>query len=418
MNSELLAMLDFLEQEREIDKETLFELVEEALSLSAEKELGSVVTNPSVTINRTNGIIITWADFEVVEEVGDRRLEVTLETAQEFNKDAKLGDTVRCEYETSKSLTRIAAQATKQAIMQRLRLLEKERVSEEFADSIGELLNGTVRYFEKGDVVIDLGTAEGSLSQQDRIPSEDYHNGDHITVLLKEVNVKRSGPSLICSRTSPDLVKKLFEREVTEIADGVVEIRGIAREPGYRTKIAVSSNDDRVDPVGACVGLRGARVKAIVRELNREKLDIVHWTTDAKQLVLEALKPAEVIKVELDHDSHKAKVSVSDEQYSLALGKRGHNAKLARLLTGWNIEILRHRFEEEKTFENRLEEVKSMFQKIPGVTAEVAQNLVNNGYLSLDGISVSEVTDFINIDGVDEDLATKIIEYAKEKTLS
>jgi N utilization substance protein A len=294
MNSELLAMLDYLEQEREIDKATLFTLVEDALTFSAQKELGETVVNPKVLINRTNGDIVTWADFEVVEEVGDRRTEVSKEDAKGYKLDAELGDVVSCEYQTTKSLTRIAAQATKQAIMQKLRMLEKERVQEEFAEHVGELLNGTVRYFEKGDVVIDLGTAEGALSQQDRIPSEDYHNGDHITVILRDVNVKRSGPSLICSRTHPDLVKKIFEREVTEIAEGVVEIKAIAREAGYRTKIAVSSSEGRIDPVGACVGLRGARVKAIVRELNREKLDIVHWTEDAKQLITEALKPAEV----------------------------------------------------------------------------------------------------------------------------
>ena len=418
MNSELLAMLDFLEQEREIDKTTLFTLVEEALTFSAEKELGETVNEPRVVINRQNGDIVTWADFEVVKDVGDRRTEVSLADAKQYKKDAKIGDIVTCEYETTKSLTRIAAQATKQAIMQKLRMLEKERVQEEYAESVGELLAGTVRYFEKGDVVIDLGTAEGALSQQDRIPSEDYHNGDHITVILRDVNVKRSGPSLICSRTHPDLVRKLFEREVTEIAEGVVEIKAIAREAGYRTKIAVSSSEDRIDPVGACVGLRGARVKAIVRELNREKLDIVHWTTDAKQLITEALKPAEVIKVELDYDEHTAKVTVSDEQYSLAVGKRGHNAKLARQLTGWEIDISRFQYEEEKSFESRLEEVKAMFQKIDGVSEEIAQNMVNNGYLSLDGIAASEVPDIINIDGIDEELAEVILKYAREKTNS
>lgn len=418
MNSELLAMLDFLEQERDIEKATLFSLVEEALTLSAQKELGETVNNPKVIINRVNGDIVTWADFEVVEEIGDRRVEIDVDGATGFKLDAAIGDIVCCEYQTTKSLTRVAAQSTKQAITQKLRQLEKERVQDDYEDSIGELLNGTVRYFERGDVIIDLGPAEGSLSQQDRISAEDYHNGDHITVLLKDINVKRSGPSLICSRTHPDLVKKLFEREVTEIAEGIVEIKAIAREAGYRTKIAVSSSEDRIDPVGACVGLRGARVKAIVRELNREKLDIVHWTTDAKQLITEALKPAEVIKVDLDLDAQSAKVSVSDDQYSLAVGKRGHNAKLARQLTGWNIDITRLKVEEEQTFEQRLEEVKAMFTKIPGITDEIATDLVSNGYLSLDGIGASDPSDLANISGITDDMATEILQYVKEKLIS
>ncbi|MCH2207254.1 MAG: transcription termination factor NusA [Lentisphaerales bacterium] len=415
MNSELLAMLDYLEQERDINKETLFDLVEEALTSAAQKELGETLVNPKVTINRSNGDVTTWADFEVVEEIGDRRTETDVESAKEYDLDAAIGDVVTCKYETSKNLTRIAAQSTKQAIMQKLRQLEKERVNEEFVDHVGELLNGTVRYFERGDVVIDFGTAEGALSAGDRIPSEDYHNGDHITVLLKEVNVKRSGPSLVCSRTHADLVRKLFEREVTEITDGIVEIKAIAREAGYRTKIAVVSSEDRIDPVGACVGLRGARVKAIVRELNREKLDIVHWTPDVKQLITEALKPAEVMKVELDYDSQSAKVKVGDDQYSLAVGKRGHNAKLARQLTGWNIEIARFQYEEEQTFEQRLEEVKSMFMKIPGITEEAASNLISNGYLSLDGIGAADVSDLTGIDAIDEEQAQSIIDYVKAK---
>ncbi|MCM8539608.1 MAG: transcription termination factor NusA [Lentisphaeraceae bacterium] len=418
MNSELLAMLEYLEQEREIDKATLFALVEEALTGAAIKELGESVENPTVEIDRKNGDIITWADFIVVDEVGDRRKEIILDAAKEYESSASLGDTVRCKYETTKNLTRIAAQSTKQSIMQKLRMLEKERVQEEYSEHMHDLLSGTVRYFERGEVVIDFGTAEGALGQGDRIPSEDYHNGDHITVYLKDVNVRRAGPSLICSRTHPDLVRKLFEREVNEIAEGIVEIKAIAREAGYRTKIAVVSSEDRIDPVGACVGLRGARVKAIVRELNREKLDIVHWTPDTRQLITEALKPAEVMKVDLDFDSKTAKVTVSDEQYSLAVGKRGHNAKLARQLTGWNIDIARFQFKEEQTFEQRLEEVKSMFLKIPCVTEEIADNLVSNGYLSLDGVSASELSDLTGIEGIDEEIAAEILQYVTEKKLS
>ena len=418
MNNELLAMLEFLEQEREIDKDTMFQIVEEALTSAAQKELEGTVNEPTVTIDRKSGDVVTWALMDVVEEVGDRRTEIDLEDAQDLDAEIEIGDTIRTEFKTTKSLSRIAAQATKQAIMQKLRLLERERVQDDYEDQIGELLNGTVRYFERGEVIIDFGQAEGSLGNYDRISGEDYRNGDNITVLLKEININRSGPSLICSRSHVDLVRRLFEREVSEIEQGIVEIKGIAREPGYRTKIAVSSSEARVDPVGACVGMRGSRVKAIVRELNREKLDIIHWTSDTKDLIKEALKPAEVMEVELDYDEEKAIVTVSDDQYSLAVGRRGHNAKLARQLTGWNVVITRYEFKEEQTFEDRLDEVKSMFSKVEGVSEELADSLVSNGYLSLAGLGAAEASDLTSISEISAEEAEEILEIVRKKIFS
>ena len=418
MNSELLAMLEYLEQERDIDRETMFKIVEEALTAAAVKELEGTVNEPTVSIDRKNGDVITWALFEIVEEVGDRRTEISLEDAHEYDEELEIGDEVRAEYKTSKSMSRIAAQTTKQAIMQKLRLLERERVQDDFQDQVGELLNGIVRYFERGEVIIDFGQAEGSLGNSDRISGEDYRNGDNITVLLKEININRSGPSLICSRTHVDLVRRLFEREVSEIDQGIVEIKAIAREAGYRTKIAVSSSEARIDPVGACVGMRGSRVKAIVRELNREKLDIIHWTSDVKELITEALKPAEIMKVELDYEEEKAVVVVSDDQYSLAVGRRGHNARLARQLTGWNIEITRFKFEEEQTFEQRLEEVKAMFTKVPGINEEFANSLIDNGYLSFAGLGAAEANDLTSISDISTEEAEEILDYVRKKIFS
>ena len=418
MNNELLAMLEFLEQERDIDKDTMFQIVEEALTTAAQKELEGTVNEPTVTIDRKSGDVVTWAQMEVVEEVGDRRTEISLEEAQEYDDEIEIGDSVRTEFKTTKSMSRIAAQATKQAIMQKLRLLERERVQDDYADQVGELLNGTVRYFERGEVIIDFGQAEGSLGNYDRISGEDYRNGDNITVLLKEININRSGPSLICSRSHVDLVRRLFEREVSEIEQGIVEIKAIAREAGYRTKIAVSSSEARVDPVGACVGMRGSRVKAIVRELNREKLDIIHWTADTKELIKEALKPAEVMEVELDYDEEKAVVTASDDQYSLAVGRRGHNAKLARQLTGWNVEITRYEFQEEQTFEDRLEEVKAMFAKVDGISDELAASLVDNGYLSLAGLGAAEASDLTSISDLSAEEAESILEVVRQKIFS
>ncbi|NQZ55925.1 MAG: transcription termination/antitermination protein NusA [Lentisphaeraceae bacterium] len=418
MNNELLAMLEFLEQERDIDKDTMFQIVEEALTSAAQKELEGTVNEPTVTIDRKSGDVVTWALMDVVEEVGDRRTEIDVEDAQDIDAEIEIGDTIRTEFKTTKSMSRIAAQATKQAIMQKLRLLERERVQDDYEDQIGELLNGTVRYFERGEVIIDFGQAEGSLGNYDRISGEDYRNGDNITVLLKEININRSGPSLICSRSHVDLVRRLFEREVSEIEQGIVEIKGIAREAGYRTKIAVSSSEARVDPVGACVGMRGSRVKAIVRELNREKLDIIHWTSDTKDLIKEALKPAEVMEVELDYDEEKAIVTVSDDQYSLAVGRRGHNAKLARQLTGWNVVITRYEFKEEQTFEDRLEEVKAMFAKVEGVSEELADSLVSNGYLSLAGLGAAEASDLTSISEISAEEAEEILEIVRKKIFS
>lgn len=413
MNSDLLAMLEFLESEKEIEREELFRIVEEALSISAKKENPDYF-EPRVTIDRKTGEMTTWATFVVVEEeIGNRRTEVTLEMAQERYPDEEIEveDEIQWDFQTTKSLSRIAAQTTKQAIIQRLRQIEKERVVEEFSDLEGELVSGTVRHFEKGEVIVDFGRAEGAIGHKDRVPTEDYNNGDHITLLLKEINVKRSGPSLILSRSHVDFVKKLFEREVAEIAEGIVEIKGIAREAGYRTKIAVYAEDEKIDPVGACVGMRGSRVRNIVSELNREKVDIIVWQEDIEDLVRECFKPAEILDMDVDYDTQQIKIKANEADYSQIIGKKGQNIRLTNRLTGWNIEVTKDVVEEENTFLSKITAAKSSLTSLPHVDDIVVEDLMANGYLSIDGISEADPADLATVPGLNAEKVAEIFEY-------
>ena len=413
MNSDLLAMLEFLEQEKEIEREELFRIVEEALSISAKKE-NPEYFEPHVTINRRTGEMTTWATYVVVEEeIGNRRTEVTLAMAKERfpDQEFEVEDEIQWDFETTKSLSRVAAQTTKQAIIQRLRQIEKERVVEEFADLEGELVSGTVRHFEKGEVIVDFGRAEGGIGSKDRVPTEDYQNGDHITLLLKEINITRSGPSLILSRTDANFVKKLFEREVSEIAEGIVEIKAIAREAGYRTKIAVYAEDERIDPVGSCVGMRGSRVRNIVSELNREKVDIIVWKDDIEDLVRECFKPAEILDMDVDYDSQHMKIKANEADYSQIIGKKGQNIRLTNRLTGWTIEVTKDAEPAQNTFLDKITAAKTSLTSLPHVDEIVVEELMANGYLSIDGVSEADPEDLATISGLNAERVADIFEY-------
>jgi len=415
MSNDLIAMLEYLEMERDIDRETLFELVEDSLAKAARKELGPY-EGLEVQINRRNGQITTTAEFTVVKKVEDKFTQMTVDKVSSKFPKAKVDDVIQWELSSRKGFTRIAAQSTKQAILHRLRQVEKERVVEEFSNRLGELMMGVVRQFEKGDLIVDFGRAEGSMGPGDRVPTEDYQTGDHITVVLTGINTTHPGPSLIVSRTSTNLVKKLFEREVSEIAENIVEIKAIAREPGYRTKIAVHSSEERVDPVGACVGMRGARVKAIVRELNREKIDIVRWHEDIKQFITEALKPAEFVKLEINQDRKSVSIITTEDQYSLAIGKRGQNARLTSKLTGWKVDVLKQKERDAISFEEKINKVKQIFLSIPDVSEEVAQALVLNGYNSVDGLLEADAKDLAEIDCLDLAAAEQILAHLKAQS--
>src|SRR5215475_2595369 len=342
MNAEFIAMLDYLERERGIKREILLEAVSNAL-LSASKKSVGASRDLHIDINRKTGEIRALANLVVVDQVVNPQDEIELSKARKSKPDANVGDTVEVEV-TPKNFGRIAAQTAKQAMMQRIRQAEKEMIYEEFKDRAGEIVSGTVRRFDRSDVILDLGKFEAVMPQRERVAVEDYNVGDRLRAYVVAVENGARGPEIIVSRSHPNFVRRLFELEVSEIADGTVEIRGIAREAGYRTKIAVWSANEKVDPVGACVGMRGARVKNIVRELNNEKVDIIRWSADVKEFVLEALKPAKVKSVTLDEAKKSILIKVDEDQLSLAIGKRGQNARLTSRLTGWDINI-----EQDKT---------------------------------------------------------------------
>ncbi len=414
MNSELISVLEYLENERGIDRETLLSLVEDSLVSAAHKAVESA-EDVSVHVDRQTGDIQAYATKAVVDEVSDPTLEMTPEEAQKHDSDAKVGDSVVYEV-TPGNFGRIAAQTAKQVIMSRIRQAEKEHACEEYEEMVGQLISGMVRSVERGEIYIDFNRAEGSMRHRDKIPGEEYQPGDHITVLLQAINPESPGPPLIVSRADPDFVRRLFEREVAEIGEGLVEIRGVAREPGYRTKMAVHCDDERIDPVGSCVGLRGNRVKTVVRELGGEKVDIIRWNADVRQFVANALQPAKLNSVQIDEEGGCLRVEVPEDQLSLAIGKKGQNARLAAKLVGWRVDINKQEADEERsTFEDRIRRATTVIAEMPGIGEETAAKLVANGFLSLEGIVAAEVDDLAAIDDIDEDTAREVLEAARKQ---
>jgi transcription termination/antitermination protein NusA len=406
MNNELIAILDYLERDRGIDRDVLTTVIEESLVTAARKAIGPA-NELRVHLDPKTGDIQALAKLQIVEHVEHPEREIDIAEARTKIPDANVGDELDWEV-TPKNFGRIAAQTAKQGIMQRLREAEKSRIREDFTERIGEILYGAVTRFEKGDIIIAFGRAEGTLRAQDKVPNEDYRVGDHICCVLTDVNANRHGPVLIVSRTAPELVRLLFEREVTEIAENIVEIKEVAREPGYRSKIAVYSKDPSVDPVGACVGIRGSRVKTIVKELNGEKVDIVRWDPDLSTFITNALQPAEIKSLEFDEDNKKVEIVVDQDQLSLAIGKRGQNARLSAKLTGCKIDI--KKFEDKKAagFEEKIQQAISNLASAPGISPELAEILVHNGFLSSDGIKAADVADIAAIDGIDQETAEQV----------
>ena len=410
MNNELATVFEYMEKERGIDRETLMEAVEAAL-MSASKKSVSPAKDLRIVIDRKTCDIRAFARVQVVEKITAPHDEISLREAQKIKSDATYGDFLDLEV-TPKNFGRIAAQAAKQAIMHKIRQAEKEMVFEEFKDRPGDIVSGSVRRFDRNDVVIDLGRAEACMTARERVPTEEYQIGDRIRALVLNVHNMSSGPQIVLSRSHPDFVRRLFELEVSEIADGTVEIKGIAREPGFRSKIAVVSHDEKVDPVGACVGMRGIRVKNIVRELSGEKIDIVRWNEDVKMFVTNALAPAKLIKVTVNEEARTVHVIVEADQLSLAIGKKGQNARLTAKLTGWKIDIQKD--ESDITFEEKVALAVDNLATVEGVSRELAEKLVHAGFLTIEGLLAAELSDLTSVDGMDEQTATMIREAAEK----
>ena len=337
MSSEILTVLEYMEKEKGIQRADMIATIVNALKTAAQKGISSG-QELKIEINPKNGTLKAWAVLKVVDSVSDPKTEIHLEKAQALKPGAVLGELVEREIDPS-SLGRIAAQTARQAVMQRIRQFEKDRIFDDFKDQVGNIVTGTVRRRERGDIYIDLGKAEAVMPAKEQVPGEEYQPGDRIRCLLLNIDATPRGPEVILSRGSPKFVRRLFELEVTEVADGTVKIEAFAREPGYRTKIAVTSTDPKVDPVGACVGARGARVKTIVRELGGEKIDIIKYFADPREMVIEALKPALPREIILDEPTHRILLRVATEDLAIAIGRKGQNARLTSRLIGWRIDI-------------------------------------------------------------------------------
>ncbi len=337
MNKELMEALDILEKEKEISKETLFEAIENSLITACRNHFGKA-DNVKVEINRETCDFLCYAEKEVVEEVEDSVLQISLDDAKEISGDAKIGDMVRVEVK-SKEFGRIATQNAKNVILQKIREEERSVIYNQYFEKEKDVVTGIVQRYVGRNISINLGKADALLNESEQVKSENFKPTERIKVYILEVKNTPKGPRILVSRTHPELVKRLFESEVTEIKDGTVEIMSIAREAGSRTKIAVRSNNPNVDAVGACVGINGSRVNSIVDELRGEKIDIVNWDENPGNLIQNALSPAKIVAVFADPDENTAKVVVPDYQLSLAIGKEGQNARLAARLTGYKIDI-------------------------------------------------------------------------------
>ncbi|WHH58977.1 transcription termination factor NusA [Petroclostridium sp. X23] len=337
MNAEFIEALEQIAKEKSINTEVLLDAIEAALISAYKRNFGSS-QNVSVNIDRISGEVKVFAKKKVVEEIENDFLEIGLEQARSISKKYDLGDIIDIEV-TPKKFGRIAAQTAKQVVVQRIREAERGIIFEEFFSRQNDIATGIVQRVEKKNVMVEMGKIEAILAPNEQVPAEEYHFNDRIKVYVIEVKKTTKGPQVLISRTHPGLVKRLFEKEVPEIYEGVVEIKSISREPGSRTKIAVHSVDANVDPVGACVGPKGNRVQVIVDELRGEKIDIIKWNSDPVEYIAASLSPAKVLKVDVNEDEKAAKVIVPDYQLSLAIGKEGQNARLAAKLTGWKIDI-------------------------------------------------------------------------------
>ncbi len=351
MNINLNHIIDQVVKDKGIDREVLVEALEAAVLSAANKKYRNT-RDLEAHYNDEVGEVEVFEFVTVVDEVENSYQEIDLTEAREIDPDVEVGDSLGMKMDAS-SFSRIAAQTAKQVIIQKVREAEREGVYNEFKDRVGELVNGIVRRYERGDLIVDLGRAEALLPHREQVPRENYRQGDRVRAYISDVRMATKGPQIILSRTHPGLLSELFRLEVPEVAEGIVEINAVSREPGSRAKIAVLSNDPDVDPIGACVGMRGARVQNVVSELRGEKIDIINWTPDIARFACAALAPAEVTRVYVDNEEESLEIIVPDDQLSLAIGKKGQNVRLAAKLTGWKIDIM----SETRAAEAELEEL-------------------------------------------------------------
>ena len=408
---ELLQIAESVAREKSIDRTIVIAAMEDAIQKAAKSRYGSE-NELRAEIDAETGEIQLTRLLEIVDTVTMEATQISLKEARKRNKAAELGDYIAEELPPL-DFGRVAAQNAKQVIVQKVREAERERQFEEYKDRIGEIVNGLVKRVEYGNIIVDLGRGEAIVRRDEALPRENFRYGDRIRAYIYDVRAEQRGPQIFLSRTNPEFMAKLFAQEVPEIYDGIVEIKSVARDAGSRAKIAVLSNDSAIDPVGACVGMRGSRVQAVVNELQGEKIDIIQWSPDAATFIVNALAPAEVVKVVLDEEAERIEVVVPDTQLSLAIGRRGQNVRLASQLTGWDIDILTEAEESERR-QAEFAERSKMFMETLDVDEVIAQLLASEGFSMVEETAYVEIAEIANIEGFDEETALEIQTRARE----
>jgi len=408
---ELLQVADTVARDKGIDKDEVLEAMEQAIQKAGRSKYGQEY-DIRAEIDRRTGEIRLLRFREVAEPVENEATQIPLTAAKRLNAEAEIGDFITDPLPPI-DFGRIAAQTAKQVIVQKVRDAERQRQYLEFKDRVGEIVNGLVKRVEFGNVVVDLGRAEAMLRRDELLPRESFRQGERVRAYIYDVREETRGPQIFLSRTHPQFMAKLFAQEVPEIYDGIIEIKAVARDPGSRAKIAVISRDSGIDPVGACVGMRGSRVQAVVGELQGEKIDIIPWSSDPATFVVNGLAPAEVSKVVMDEEQRRIEVVVPDDQLSLAIGRRGQNVRLASQLTGWDIDILTEAEESER----RTEEFRTrsqMFIDAFDIDDVIAHLLVTEGFGSIEEVAFVPVEELAEIEGFDIDIATELQERARQ----
>ena len=408
---ELLQIADAVAREKSIDRQIVVDAMQDAIAKAARSRYGAE-TDVHAEINTKSGELRLARHLQVVEAVENPAFEITVDEAKRHNPAAQVGDVIADPLPPF-DFGRIAAQSAKQVIVQKVREAERDRQYDEYKDRIGEIVNGAVKRVEYGNVFVDLGRGEAIIRRDESIPRELFKVGDRARAYVYDVRREPRGPQIFLSRTHPQFMAKLFGQEVPEIYDGIVEVKAVARDPGSRAKIAVISRDSSIDPVGACVGMRGSRVQAVVGELQGEKIDIIPWSPDIATFVVNALQPAEVAKVVLDEEADKIEVVVPDEQLSLAIGRRGQNVRLASQLTGWDIDILTEQEESERRQKEFVQRT-DIFMNALNVDETVGQLLASEGFRSVEEVAYVDLAELASIEGFDEDTANEIQSRAQE----
>ncbi|MBL0732199.1 MAG: transcription termination factor NusA [Desulfosarcina sp.] len=404
--SDMKRVIDQVSREKGIERLTLIRALEEALKSAARKKFGDDV-DIEVQYNEETGEIEVFQFKEVVEEITDIDTQITYEEGQELDPECEIGDSLGSKMDT-RTFGRIAAQSAKQVIIQKMKDAEKDAVYASFIGRKGEIINGIVQRFERGNIIVNLGNAESLISNREQIPGETYKRGDRIRACIIDVLHNARGPQIILSRTHPNFLINLFKTEVPEISEGIVDIMGAVREPGVRAKIAVSSHDSDIDPVGACVGMRGSRVQNVVQELKGEKIDIIAWYADAAKFVCHSLAPAEIIRVIIDEENRSMEVVVPDDSLSLAIGRGGQNVRLASKLTGWRLDV-----QNDTKYSKRLKEGYESLLELSEISISLADALYEKGFFSPLELATASVQELLKIRDMTEEKAVKLIEIAK-----